>query len=125
MRGEFADHILAGLLVLAGGAIAAGQRARLYDSTVMKVLGATRAEIALIYAIEYGLLGLATGLIAIAAGTVAAEAVTERVFAVAFDFDAGAVLTTVLGGEDRHPGFWNRRRLVGTVSLFGRHLRHP
>ena len=33
--------ILAGLLVLAG-AIAAGQRARLYDSTVLKVLGATR-----------------------------------------------------------------------------------
>ena len=35
--------ILAGLFVLAG-AIAAGQRARLYDSTVLKVLGATRAH---------------------------------------------------------------------------------
>ncbi|HUN50951.1 MAG TPA: ABC transporter permease, partial [Candidatus Sulfotelmatobacter sp.] len=37
--------ILAGLLVLAG-AIAAGQRARLYDATVLKVLGATRTQIA-------------------------------------------------------------------------------
>src|SRR5208282_4877229 len=77
--------ILAGLLVLAG-AIAAGQRARLYDSTVMKVLGATRAQIAGIYALEYGLIGVATGVIALAAGTAAAEAVTERVFAVPFDF---------------------------------------
>ena len=40
--------ILAGLLVLAG-AIAAGARTRLYDATVLKVLGATRAQIALVY----------------------------------------------------------------------------
>ena len=52
--------ILAGLLVLAG-AIAAGQRARLYDSTVLKVLGATRARIAGVYALEYGLIGVADG----------------------------------------------------------------
>ena len=57
--------ILAGLLVLAG-AIAAGTRARLYDATILKVLGATRARIALVYAIEYGVLGLATGVIALA-----------------------------------------------------------
>ncbi len=37
--------ILAGLLVLAG-AIAAGTRARLYDATILKVQGATRARIA-------------------------------------------------------------------------------
>ncbi|HYS46696.1 MAG TPA: FtsX-like permease family protein, partial [Rhizomicrobium sp.] len=48
--------ILAGLLVLAG-AIAAGSRARLYDATILKVLGATRARIALVYVIEYGVLG--------------------------------------------------------------------
>ncbi|HWU56428.1 MAG TPA: FtsX-like permease family protein, partial [Rhizomicrobium sp.] len=47
--------ILAGLLVLAG-AIAAGNRARVYDATILKVLGATRARIALVYTIEYGLL---------------------------------------------------------------------
>ncbi len=90
--------ILAGLLVLAG-AIAAGQRARLYDSTVMKVLGATRSQIAGIYALEYGLIGGATGLIALAAGTAAAYGVSERVFAVPLVFDFGTVLATVLGGS--------------------------
>ncbi|HWC62672.1 MAG TPA: FtsX-like permease family protein, partial [Rhizomicrobium sp.] len=50
--------ILAGLLVLAG-TIAAGARTRLYDATVLKVVGATRAQIALVYIAEYGLLGIA------------------------------------------------------------------
>ncbi len=49
--------ILSGLLVLAG-AIAAGSRSRLYDATVLKVLGATRSRIASIYVIEYGALGM-------------------------------------------------------------------
>lgn len=89
--------ILAGLLVLAG-AIAANQRARLYDSTVLKVLGATRARIAGIYALEYGLLGAITGALALAAGTLAAWLIARRVFDVPFVFDIGAALLTVLGG---------------------------
>jgi len=89
--------ILAGLLVLAG-AIAAGQRARLYDSTVLKVLGATRAHIAGIYALEYGLLGGITGALALAAGTLAAWLIARSVFNVPFVFDPGAALITVLGG---------------------------
>ncbi len=89
--------ILAGLLVLAG-AIAAGQRARIYDSTVLKVLGATRARIAGIYALEYGLLGVITGALSLAAGTLAAWLVARRVFEVAFVFDLRAALLTVLGG---------------------------
>ncbi|MBV9061438.1 MAG: FtsX-like permease family protein [Alphaproteobacteria bacterium] len=89
--------ILAGLLVLAG-AIAAGQRARLYDSTVLKVLGATRARIAAIYALEYGLLGILTGALALAAGTFAAWLVARRVLDVPFVFDVRAALLTVLGG---------------------------
>lgn len=96
--------ILAGLLVLAG-AIAAGQRARLYDSTVLKVLGATRAQIAAVYALEYGLIGLATGAVALAAGTAAAWAVSARLFGVAFQFDAGTLLLTVLGGTFATLGF--------------------
>ncbi len=89
--------ILAGLLVLAG-AIAAGQRARIYDSTVLKVLGATRARIAGVYAIEYGLLGLVTGLLALGAGTLGAYLVARNVFDMPFEFDLRAVLLTVLGG---------------------------
>jgi putative ABC transport system permease protein len=89
--------ILAGLFVLAG-AIASGSRARLYDCTVLKVLGATRARIASIYALEYGLIGALTGLLALGAGTCAAWAVTHYVFDVPLLFDPGAALTTVIGG---------------------------
>lgn len=89
--------ILAGLLVLAG-AIAAGLRARLYDSTIMKVIGATRLQIARIYALEYALIGGLTGMLALAAGTIAATLVTRRVFDVAPVIDWGAVLLTVAGG---------------------------
>ena len=89
--------ILAGLLVLAG-AIAAGQRQRLYDSTVLKVLGATRGRIAMIYAAEYGLIGILTGCLALAAGTLAAAIVANQVFEVPFVFDAAAFVTILGGG---------------------------
>jgi len=89
--------ILAGLLVLAG-AIAAGSRARLYDATILKVLGATRARIALVYVIEYGVLGAATGVIALAAGTLAAWTIATTILDVPFTFDAQAVTVTVAGG---------------------------
>lgn len=89
--------IVAGLLVLAG-AIAAGARARLYDATILKVLGATRARIALVYVIEYGVLGAATGVIALLAGTLAAAVIAWSILDVPFVFDAGAALVTVLGG---------------------------
>jgi putative ABC transport system permease protein len=89
--------IFAGLLVLAG-AIASSQRARLYDSTVLKVLGMTRARIAAIYALEYGLLGIVTGTLALGAGTFAASIITRQVFGVPFVFDPQAALLTVIGG---------------------------
>jgi putative ABC transport system permease protein len=89
--------ILSGLLVLAG-AIAAGARARLYDATVLKVLGATRPRIALVYAIEYGVLGLGTGVIALAAGTAAAFAIARGLLDVPLAFPLEALLVTVLGG---------------------------
>jgi putative ABC transport system permease protein len=116
--------ILAGLLVLAG-AIAAGQRARLYDSTVLKVLGATRAQIAGIYAVEYSLVGVATGIIALVAGTAVAEAVTERVFAVPFDFDLRAVLFTVLGGTVATLGFGLVAAWAALAAKPAELLRHP
>lgn len=89
--------ILAGLLVLAG-TIAAGARTRLYDATVLKVVGATRAQIALVYVLEYGLLGMATGIIALGAGTLAASLIARQILDTAFVFDAKAALWTVLGG---------------------------
>jgi putative ABC transport system permease protein len=89
--------ILAGLLVLAG-TIAAGARTRLYDATVLKVVGATRLQIALVYIAEYGVLGLATGIIALGAGSLAALIAARQILNISFVFDASAALITVLGG---------------------------
>jgi len=89
--------ILAGLLVLSG-AIATSQRARLFDATVLKVLGATRGRIAIIYALEYGLLGIVSGLLSIGIGTGAAWTISRTVFDLPFTFDFGAAGLTVVGG---------------------------
>jgi putative ABC transport system permease protein len=89
--------ILAGLLVLAG-TIAAGARSRLYDATVLKVVGATRPQIALVYVLEYGLLGIATGLLALVAGTLAARLIASQILDTPFVFDIKAILWTVVGG---------------------------
>jgi putative ABC transport system permease protein len=70
--------VLAGALVL-GGAIAAGRRQRLYDSVVLKVLGARRREILAALLIEYGLLASATALMAAGFGSIAGWAVLTRV----------------------------------------------
>ena len=79
--------ILAGLLVLAG-AIAAGARARLYDATILKVLGATRPESRWSMCVEYGVLGAATGVIALIAGTLAAWVIAYSILDVPLTFDA-------------------------------------
>lgn len=82
--------IVAGTLVLAG-AVAAGHRRRVYDSVVLKVLGATRRRIMGTLLLEYGLLGLVTALIASVIGTVAAWAVVTEVMEFEFSFDPLAV----------------------------------
>jgi putative ABC transport system permease protein len=60
--------VIAGAIVLAG-ALAAGQRRRTFDAVVFKVLGATRRRIALMFVLEYGVLGLITGLAAVGVGS--------------------------------------------------------
>jgi putative ABC transport system permease protein len=89
--------VLAGVLVLAG-AIAAGHRARLYDAVILKVLGATRARLALVYTIEYGILGLLAGVAALMAGTLAAWSVAKWVLEIPFVFDGRSVAFTIVGG---------------------------
>ncbi len=54
--------ILAGAIVLAA-ALAATRYRRLYESVVLKALGATRGLVARAFAVEYALLGAAAGLI--------------------------------------------------------------
>ena len=52
LRGASSITLIAAALVL-GGALAAGQRYRIYDAVVLKTLGATRAQLLAAYAIEY------------------------------------------------------------------------
>ena len=88
--------LVAGTLVLAG-AIAAGHRRRVYDSVVLKVLGATRATVLRAFLIEYGLLGLITAGIAAIIGSIAAWAVLKWVMETDWIFIPSAVaLTTIL-----------------------------
>ena len=87
--------LVAGTLVLAG-AVAAGHRRRVYDAVVLKVLGATRAEVTRAFLIEYGLLGLATAVIAAGLGTLAGYLVLTRIMHQDWRFLPQAVLMTAL-----------------------------
>ncbi|MCY4190398.1 MAG: FtsX-like permease family protein, partial [Rhodospirillaceae bacterium] len=69
--------IFAGLLVLAG-AIAAGHQRRVYDATVLKVLGATRWRLLRAFLLEYGLLGLVASVIAALLGGIIAWVVLTQ-----------------------------------------------
>jgi putative ABC transport system permease protein len=68
VRVTAAVALIAGALVLAG-AIAAGHARRIYESVVLKVLGATRSDVLKAFIFEYCLLGLATGTIAAVVGS--------------------------------------------------------
>jgi putative ABC transport system permease protein len=85
------------VLVLAG-ALAANRRARLADATILKILGATRARLTMMFLIEYALLGLATAAFGVAAGTLAATWVVWRIMQFDFVFDWRAALAVAGGG---------------------------
>lgn len=84
-----------GTLVLAGAMLAGHQR-RVYDAVVLKVLGATRRDIASAFLLEYGLLGLGTALVAAAVGITASWAVTVFLMRAQWVFLPGTVLVTIL-----------------------------
>ncbi|MBV8393431.1 MAG: FtsX-like permease family protein, partial [Alphaproteobacteria bacterium] len=88
--------ILAGILVLAG-AMLATQRRRVHEAVVMKVLGATRARIAGIFAWEFAALGLATALAALATGSAAAYFVVDQVMGLAWSFQPSVAVGVALG----------------------------
>ena len=105
VRVTAAVALVAGALVLAG-AIAAGHARRIYESVVLKVLGATRGDVLKAFIFEYCLLGLATGGIAAAVGSISAWAVL--IFVMKIDWIlfpgivggviAACILVTLLAG---------------------------
>ncbi|MBO1076330.1 ABC transporter permease [Roseomonas marmotae] len=88
--------LLAGGLVLAG-AMAAGQRRRVRDAVVLKVIGATRAQVRRAWMVEFGLLGLTAGLLAAGIGTAASWGVARYVMRTDWIFLPGTLAVTVLG----------------------------
>ena len=114
IRGASAITLVAAALVL-GGALAAGHRHRVYDAVILKTLGATRARLIAAYAIEYGLLGLATALFGVLSGSLAAWLIVVELMHIGFTWlpapalasaAAAVVVTVVLG-------------LAGTWSALG------
>ncbi len=89
--------ILSGILVLSG-AIAAGHRRRVYDSVILKVLGATRWDVMRAYAIEYALVGLLAAVIAILVGWIAAFFVVTEIMAGEWTNMPSAAALTAIGG---------------------------
>lgn len=106
--------LLAGILVL-GGAVIASHHRRVYDAVVLKVLGATRADVARAYLIEFGLLGIATGLLAAGLGTLAGYLFQTLVMEGTWTFLPWTVLLTAAIGT----GITLTLGLVGTLWALG------
>ena len=89
--------ILAGIAVLIG-AIAASRERRVYDSVILKLLGATRGQILGAQGVEYGLLAAILALLSLALGLAAAWYVVTQIFDFTFAPDPVIVGLTLLGG---------------------------
>jgi putative ABC transport system permease protein len=105
VRVTAAIALAAGALVL-GGAVAAGERRRIYDAVILKVLGATRATVMRAFVIEQAVLGAIAASIAIILGGIAAWAIAVPVMGLTWRFSVGsaaavaalaAIITLVFG----------------------------
>ncbi len=94
VRGASLVTLIAGIMVLAG-AMAAGHQRRVYDASVLKVLGATRGRVMSVYLLEYAMLGFATAIMAAGAGTLAAYWITTQVMQAPWTFLPGTLIVTV------------------------------
>ncbi len=97
IRAAGAVAILAGIAVLIG-ALAASRRARVYDSVLLKLLGATRGRILWGQALEFALLAFILSLLALGLGTGAGWYVVVNLFELEWAPDWGAVLLTLGAG---------------------------
>jgi putative ABC transport system permease protein len=96
VRGASMVALLSAVLVL-GGALAAGHRHRVYDAVILKTLGATRARLVGVYALEYSLLGLATALFGVGVGSIAARLVVTELMNLTFVWLPTPAILAALG----------------------------
>ena len=115
--------LVASALVVAG-AIAAGQRRRVYDAVVLKVLGATRGDVTKAYVAEFALIGATAGVLAAALGTLAGYLVVTQLlhlewYFLPMDVALNATVCLVLSLVFGYVGTW---RALGQNTA--RVLRH-
>ncbi len=110
-----ASIALAASVLVLGGALAAGNRARVHDAVVLKTLGATRGTLITAYVLEYMLLGLATALFALVAGSVAGWYVVVEIMKLKASFLPDVALMTVAIALVLTVGFG----LAGTWRVLG------
>ncbi len=110
-----ASIALAASVLVLGGALAAGNRARVHDAVVLKTLGATRRTLIAAYVMEYMLLGLATALFALAAGSAAGWYVVVEIMKLKAQFLPDVAVMTVAVALVLTVGFG----LAGTWRVLG------
>jgi putative ABC transport system permease protein len=108
----------AGLIVMAG-ALAITRQQRLYQSVILKALGATRGFVSRVFAVEYALLGAAAGLAGSALAAVLAWAVLRFALDVPSRWAPGTLLAGVASATALAVlvGFLGTRRLLGRRPL--------
>ncbi len=94
VRAAASVTVAAGIAVLIG-ALAASRRARTYDAVLLKVLGATRGQVAAATLLEYGLLALIVAGVALGLGTAAGWYVVTRTLTLDWTPAWGPVVATV------------------------------
>ena len=107
--------LLAGVLVLIQ-TMAAGMRAKAYETVVYKACGASRRDILAVLSLENGLLGLLAGLMALVLGVGLAWAFVNRFMELPFQAFPGRAVITVLAATGLTLGLG----LTGIVRLLAR-----
>jgi len=114
IRAAAAVALVASVLVL-GGALAAGNRARVHDAVVLKMLGATRTMLIGAFSLEYLMLGAATAAFALFAGGIAAWFVIAQIMDLPWQLLPGVAAATLLTALALTVGFG----LAGTWRILG------
>jgi putative ABC transport system permease protein len=116
-----AIRLLAGVsiatgLIVTAGALGVSRHQRLYQSVILKALGATRGLVARVFAVEYALLGAAAGL----GGSALAAALAWSVLHWALDVRWGGSLVTLVWGIGASAALALGVGFLGTFRLLGR-----
>jgi putative ABC transport system permease protein len=114
MRLVAALAVLSGLVVTAG-TLAVTRYQRLYQSVILKTLGATRGVVGRIFAVEYALLGAGAGI----GGTVLAAGLAWAVLRFALDMPWSWAPATLLAGVAAAVALAVAVGVLGTYRLLG------